>query len=860
MGRPDFSRILAMAGVRLQSVVRVLVVWLALFAGGLPASGQVVGDEITFQLTRFGVGGLARQGDWCGFEVVFRDQSESPREVVVEASFEDPDGDLVSYRRAVTSNPGLDQRVWLYGRLPYGFGSGDTVSVSIYEAGEPVPDRERARTGLSFGLGRALASARFSSEGAGRVQRYASSGLVIGTVPAGLRGYSERDPRLGGEYRAGAHELIEFGLDLVPSDLPDRWIGLSGFETVVWTDADPTVLTPERAATLRSWVERGGHLVIVLPADSQIWSGGAASASNALSELMPEVSIRRLEDASLEPMRGLLTSNREMQMPSGVSLYALEPDAGAGEREAMPILSMPDGSPVVVRRLVGTGMVSLVGMDLTSRRLRDRGLPETGRFWHRVLGQRGTVFGGTFPDQARTREAVVMDQVISQEINFEGSAARGVLIGVVLFAIYWTLAGPGGFGLLKKFGMTRHAWVAFAGACVLFTGIAWAAAGLLGESAVSARHMSVLDVVDGTKAQRSRTWASVLVPWYGDVTFGVSRGEGLDPGERGRSGTVGLSVWGPPAGLGATRASFPDNRSYGVSGREAETLSTPARSTVKQVQADYSGELLWSVPVAVGPEGGPGALELDLQGRPVGLVRHNMPGSMTRIQIAVIRDQRRIGTDLGTMPVFQGFVWKLNSQYEWAPGSVLDLGAAVAGAGGADQRTAMVDAGVDQHLFNITKRLSPSIPGQTVRGGMSAMLDSMFVQHLEPPVGDSASVVNRYAVREATHGLGMSAWFSQPCIIVSGLVETNEDSDDAIPTPLRVMRGGEWRELEGEGQTVVRWIYPLAPSVPGYFGTGLALPEDDEGAPASTGGDDAQDGAGDGAGDGDDETGSASGA
>jgi len=781
--------------------------------GAGPVYGQVVSEEITFDLSRFGVGGLARQGDWCGFEVVFQDRSESPREVIVEASFDDPDGDRVSYRRAVTSNPGLDQRVWLYGRLPYGFGSTSSMTLSVYEAGEALSDRERERTGLAFSLGRAIASGRFTPEGKGRVQRYASSGLVIGAAPAGIRGYAERDPRLQGEYRAGGHELIEFGMDLAPGDLPDRWVGLSGFETIVWTDADPTTLTPERAEAVRAWVERGGHLVVCLPANSQVWTGGSLALGNPLAGVLPDVEMARLEEPDLESIRGLMTGDPAVQMPGGVSAFRMEIGAGASGRDAVPVLAWPDGGLLASRRLLGTGMVTVVGLDMTSRRLRDRGLPETERFWHRLLGQRGRVYRGTFPDQIRTREVAVMDQVITDEINFEGSAARGVLIGVVVFALYWVVAGPGGFGLLKKFGKVQHAWLAFAGSCVVFTGVAWGVAGLLKESSVSVKHLSVLDVVDGSGEQRSRTWASVLVPWYGDVTFGVSKGEGVDPGESGRDGAAVLSVWGPPVGFGSGSGSFPDNQAYGVSGRVADRLTTPARSTVKQLQADYAGELLWSTPSAVGVDGGRGRLSLDRQGRPVGLLRHNMPGAMTRIQVAVVRNQRRIGMDLSNAAVSNGFVWKLPARYEWEPGSVLDLEAMT--RPGDDARTnSLIDASFERFVADIAKRLSPTLPGQVVRGGMSAMLDSLFVHQLEPPSPESGNTVTRYAAREATHGLGLSPWFTEPCIIVTGLVETE---GDGIPTPLRVMRGSNWRDLEGTGQTVVRWVYPLPADPPGYL-------------------------------------------
>jgi hypothetical protein len=67
----------------------------------------------------------------------------------------------------------------------------------------------------------------------------------------------------------------------------------------------------------------------------------------------------------------------------------------------------------------------------------------------------------------------------------------------------------------------------------------------------------------------------------------------------------------------------------------------------------------------------------------------------------------------------------------------------------------------------------------------------------------SAGVVRR----EATHGMDLGRWFTQPCIIVIGyLVDPNQDA------PISTYVDG--KAVPARGTTVVRWVYPLPDNPP----------------------------------------------
>jgi hypothetical protein len=106
----------------------------------------------------------------------------------------------------------------------------------------------------------------------------------------------------------------------------------------------------------------------------------------------------------------------------------------------------------------------------------------------------------------------------------------------------------------------------------------------------------------------------------------------------------------------------------------------------------------------------------------------------------------------------------------------------------------------------------------TASGDLLTRLKALsFFHQLQPPdTSANTSTNQRWIQRKATHGMDLSAWFTQPCIIVVGVMEKAP-----CPAPLFVSTGGSFRAVKSEGTTLVRWVYPLASKPPG-----LASPKD----------------------------------
>lgn len=797
------------------------------------AAGGASLAEFDLSADQFGVGNTARAGGWVGIRVRFRDNTDRPRDVLLQIELRDADGDRPVYRRVVTANPGRWQQSWLYVHLPYRFEATRGLRLSAREvsgenAAVPGLDSGDSSAGTRTGVraGRLIAEAVAMPGQV--VTDYEGLLGIIGDATHGLSLYGQSHN--GGNFSPLSHERTEVVSRIAPLDLPDRWLGLAPFEVLVWAGGDPAELGAERSRSLREWIERGGHLVIVLTVENQgPWT---TSQNNLLRDLFPAVEVRATEGVDLDRYRHLITRDPNMGLPRNALVHAFEPLASAGPQEAMRILDGPDGESVVVRRLVGNGAVTVVGMGVGTRVLSNVGLPAADVFWNRVLGWRGqvepltrlndlnSVLGYSLSNRG---DPTVLDRDIESNINLIGQSLAGVVLAFAVFGLYWLVAGPGGFAVLKKAGHDRHAWVGFVAAAALFTGIAWGGATIIKPKRVEVRHVTILDHVYGQEVDRARSWMSILVPSYLGAEVSVG-GEGLTAGIPRFYEAISPWEGRPDAALAATGGSFPDARAYDVESRAPESLRVPTRATVKQFQVEWAGapRIAWPTPAFTSGDGS-NAITLDpVSGLPVGVLTHNLPVPLTNVQVIVVRRQQTlrrfgagswVGSDgravllspLSTWTTDAISVKPLNGT--WDPGTPLDL----------------------LPMFESVSAASRPLAGWLDRaGGRDGITERLayasFIHQFAPPALNQTSPLLQ---RIATHGFDLSRWFSQPCVIVLGTLEMT--GREAMPIPIGVSVGNEDRTLYAEGRTLIRWIYPLPPAPPAWPSTSTPETASDDG-------------------------------
>jgi len=777
--------------------------------GGAEGPG---GSEVELGVIDLGVGGLLRGGDWGAIRVQMTDRAAAQREIILRVSIRDADGDLAQFDRVVSANPGIPQSFWLYAWIPFN-GVGHAIEIHALEARDPAGE---ARGQLAYRAGRLLGSTSVFNPS---IQN-ARLGFIgiIGTRRLGLDGYAIS---VGNQLsRPGAHELTRLGAGLTTDAIPDRWHGLLAYDALVWgastlRENDPSTLTPERARAIRAWIERGGHLVIVLPAADDPWYRG----EHPLRSLLPRVRVRRIDGASYESIRPLLTESGVFALPENATLHTFEiadaparmdsedPLAEAGSGRTVPILRTPEGQTIVAQRLLGAGAVTVVGVDLHNGDLRRLGLPDTEAIWHRVLGMRGASPRlEELSDQRRAdasnRTVLEFDTRLSAAIAKTGRAVRGVFFGLVVFALYWCVAGPIGFLILKWRGRAHHAWLGFVLVITVFTIIAWLGATAMRPERVSVTHLSITESVHGQDRARTRSWLSVMLPSYGTSEVALAPGSGAQA-----EGV--LTPWEPGSISGPLVTGFPDNTGYRIEARRPDSIRVPTRATVKQFRADWGGVSGFG---GIRPENGSG-LRLDGM-RVVGSVTHNLVGALADLRIIVVYRQipiLRPGVELGDALIARSTIWSpVLANGSWEPGTPLDLEVVTTptttNQGGArDYLRDAVREGIGSAFSGVGGSRGGSITDR--------LIASRLLSQLEPPNYSTANlgVGDRLASRRQTHGWDLGRWFTRPCVIVLGVLETDERGD-ALPLPLLV----DGREPPASGTTLVSWVYPLEPSPPGY--------------------------------------------
>ncbi len=766
-----------------------------------PALPAAFDGEIGVSVEKFGVGNVARAGDWAGFLVKIHDTATKPRDVLIRVANSDADGDMPTQQRLVTTNVGRDQSFWVYTRLTYEDFRRSPIEVSVYEAvnagdTSAVPEATHRPGRL---LGRTEVEPRIGDSGQLRGPTEGLIGLIgVGNRPLGLNDYSARNPNE--QWSSRGQELSDI-VHITLDELPDRWMGLAAMEALVWGSGDVSQLRGDKARAIREWVERGGHLIIVLPTVGQAWTTPTA---NELFSVMPAVIVERQETADMLAYRPMLTGEtKDKNYPEKGVVHGLRMNPAALPAEAMPILTGPDGTCVVARRLYGAGAVTLIGLDLNDSRLQR--FIDADIFWHRVLGRRGN-FTPVMPQGGGMSQFKPwnVDKDIPEVISVKGASALGALLGFALFALYWLVVGPPGYFLLKRNNLHKHAWLAFAAGSAVFTFLAWGGATALRPFKIDATHLTILDHVYGQPTQRARLWANVLVPRYGTARISVGDASGrADPC------LSTIAPWETPDDTSGSSGSFPDSRNYAIDTMSPDAMDVPVRSTVKSIQADWAGPPVLSMPRPVGADGqGNGEIRVtpnwdQSSAKPAitGTLVHDLPFALYDVKVIIVREQTRVAGAPQAAELVRAEV--LPMKEEWKPGVPMYL--------------ETLRAGLRQSDYAIGTILGGLVPGATGAYGIGEVIDSKTTEdHLlamslfhelrppEPGDGTGSSPPGVAPQRRAMHGMDLSRWFTQPCVIVVGFTK-GTGKEGKCPVPLFV----DGIELPTHGMTMVRWVYPL---------------------------------------------------
>ena len=818
--------------------------------------------QTRIEIDRFGAGNAYRPGGPVAVRVIVTSDQDEPVPGLIQWETNNPDGDIAANtRRLAIPGRGGTAVTWVMADLP---SRSDASAVTL----EPWIFRLfEYRDGRRI---REIASARIlPSLTQPRVARQTEElAMVIGPNAAGLEGYG---PIPGFNFRPGLNEQMVVIPGISPGDLPDEWAALSQYGLIVWAANDPGYYPsiignkPSIENAIRRWLERGGHLVILLPTGPDPWRLGRNET--VFGDLLDELNPIEENDYLLADALPALSDRPRLRRPEArFDLHRFETDdlpsawrPLAGFRPYVPAFD-PDSveipadapeaarkvlieearedweaatpAPIVyaVRRDVGHGTLDVVGIDVADPDIRVQQaplLPTTSIFWNPILGRRAFTANAmalsTLKDDRRLVTPGMINDIgngtlVSPVISLSGAATNGLLVGVLLFAVYWLVAGPLGYAILKNAKLQRHAWLVFGLCGIGFAVIAWGLGRISVGQSAPMRHLTVLshvydptDESTGTSLDRAVTWFSSQLPGYGLASVEIGDG---DPNNL-------LSHFSPPPN-GPERGFLDANR-YDVPLDERNGYDVPARATSAEFVADWMGAVespsqTWSSTIKVAADD-PVRVTRTADGRlKISGTLINASGIvLTNILVSITDSQRSTPLPLGIdglpslgsdaaitdVPPNLGLLFARASAWPvdgtWDLGTAFERSKILRSIGPNSLGQEMADR------FQITETLTDIAIGRVMGGNeRQKNLQGLSLFGMLPPPAikanrDSRAGGERFQ-RRLARSIDISRRLAEPNLVILAFA-------DQSPCPVPITIDGETKP--GEGLVLLQWIHPL---------------------------------------------------
>lgn len=290
---------------------------------------------------------------------------------------------------------------------------------------------------------------------------------------------------------------VEIGC-VQPENLPDRWLGFSGIDGLLWLDGDPSrIRDPEQGEALKQWVSNGGTLLVA--------RAHAAGLAGTFLEPMLPVSLRNpVQLGNEEVLPGL----SKCPFPPGkVMVLASEP------RPEARIRSKAGDIPILAEWNFGRGWIRFLACDPTQEPLST--WDGIGDVWRdhlpRPLGD-FDLFEANWPGE--NAEQLAAGSRLLHSLAFEYPSVKPPSLGWVflLLLVYVLLVGPVDYFVLRWRKKQEWTWITFPGCVLLFCLITLGAAGLSGTKTTAGLEMTVVDCMPDVGQTRIVSVCSLLTP------------------------------------------------------------------------------------------------------------------------------------------------------------------------------------------------------------------------------------------------------------------------------------------------------------------------------------------------------------
>lgn len=312
-------------------------------------------------------------------------------------------------------------------------------------------------------------------------------------------------PLVGG---GGGDDGAAAVVPITAESMPDHWIGLSGVDALVVNDVDANMITLAAQRAVRSWLARGGTLVLI---------GGERYPyleHPFFREFLPVGVAGSRQVTALEGLRGLTGAPWRGSVPlvlceavrAGGQVLAEEP-AGGGGRSYLPL---------VAEQSYGMGTVLFVAFDPGAPGL--RGWENLPVLWHRLLG---------VPKPREKGSQKVYSCNVGRALTSCLRLKEGSLsfFWVALFiVVYIVIAGPVDYVVLRRLGRLAWTWVTFPSYIVVFSCLGYFLAYSAKGGDMLIHKLSVMDVDSASRKGYGTTYFSFFSPKNSAYRFPLEEG------------------------------------------------------------------------------------------------------------------------------------------------------------------------------------------------------------------------------------------------------------------------------------------------------------------------------------------------
>jgi hypothetical protein len=334
-------------------------------------------------------------------------------------------------------------------------------------------------------------------------------------------------------------------------ELPDRWYGYDGADTVILTTSSDTIITAlaldgasSRRDALLEWVRRGGRLIISV-------GRNAAHVDRLLVRMNLDCNVKgndRLRKAlpSLIAYAGreaLGPQHRWKNKPIEIAHLVPGPSIDVLVREE-PTADDLEPRPIIVQSSYGLGRVVLVAVDLDRAPFTE--WEGQGAFWKKIQSE--------FVPRPGAAQRAELATNLQQSLETFGEVPVISFGWVALFLLgYIALVGPIDYFILKKvFKRLELTWITFPIVVIAVSVIAYLAAYSSKGSDLWTNKVDLIDIdLHGGAAQvQGTTWWSIFNPRSQSFTVGLepsAPGWFTPAGEEGKAAPATVSLLEAPS-------------------------------------------------------------------------------------------------------------------------------------------------------------------------------------------------------------------------------------------------------------------------------------------------------------------------